>query len=188
MFPDGNKYWGSRIYKWGEMGWKWGGFQMFVVLSLSHQISLGEMMVQRMWWWWKQASSALFLSHQAHFPASTYHSELVGRGAVLEQDVDDVRVPLLRRLVQRRVPVLQAQGGRESTLRWAQHTHTEQGSTPRRSWGTHLRFGVDFCRMLQKEVDDFYVSVVAANVQRSVSHLEWTSAVSKWGYPTRALI
>lgn len=124
MFPDGNKYWGSRIYKWGEMGWKWGGFQMFVVLSLSHQISLGEMMVQRMWWQWKQASSALFLSHQAHFPASTYHSELVGRGAVLEQDVDDVRVPLLRRLVQRRVPVLQAQGGRESTLRWAQHTHT----------------------------------------------------------------
>lgn len=44
------------------------------------------------------------------FQRSTYHSELVGRGAVLEQDVDDVRVPLLCRLVQRRVPVLQAQG------------------------------------------------------------------------------
>lgn len=40
----------------------------------------------------------------------TYHSELVGRRAVLEQDVDDVGVPLLRSLVQRRVPILQAQG------------------------------------------------------------------------------
>lgn len=44
---------------------------------------------------------------------------------------------------------------------------------------THLRFGINFCRMLQEEVHDFYVSVVAANVQRSVSHLERTSAVSK---------
>lgn len=41
--------------------------------------------------------------------------------------------------------------------------------------------------MLQEEVHDFYVSVVAANVQRSVSHLERTSAVSKCEYPTCAL-
>lgn len=39
---------------------------------------------------------------------------------------------------------------------------------------THLRFGIDFCRMLQKEVNNLYVSVVAANVQGSISHLEWT--------------
>lgn len=102
---------------------------------------------------------------------STYHSELVGRGAVLEQDVDDVGVPLLRRLVQRRVPVLQAQGDSKGKAEVGIAQHTQQG-TPRQSWDTHLRFGVDFCRMLQKEVHDFYVSVVAANVQRSVSHLE----------------
>lgn len=40
----------------------------------------------------------------------TYHSELIGRRTVLEQNVDDVGVPLLCSLVQRRVPVLQAQG------------------------------------------------------------------------------
>lgn len=40
----------------------------------------------------------------------TYQGELVGRRAVLEQDVDDVGVPLLRSLVQRCVPVLQGQG------------------------------------------------------------------------------
>lgn len=39
----------------------------------------------------------------------TYHSELVGCRAMLEQDVDDVGVPLLCSLVQRRVPVLQAE-------------------------------------------------------------------------------
>lgn len=44
------------------------------------------------------------------------------------------------------------------------------GSRERRD--THLRFGVNFRRVLQKEVHDFYVSVVAADVQRSVSHLE----------------
>lgn len=40
----------------------------------------------------------------------TYHSELIGRRTVLEQNVDDVGVPLLCSLVQRCVPVLQAQG------------------------------------------------------------------------------
>lgn len=40
----------------------------------------------------------------------TYHSELVGRRTVLEQNIDDVGVPLLRSLVQRCVPVLQVQG------------------------------------------------------------------------------
>lgn len=53
----------------------------------------------------------------------------------------------------------------------AQAASTERARQRRK---THLRFGINFCRMLQKEVNDFYVSVVAANMQRSVSHLEWT--------------
>lgn len=54
-------------------------------------------------------------------------------------------------------------GAQAASAKWA-----------RQRWKTHLRFGINLCRMLQKEVNNFYVSIVAANMQRSVSHLEWT--------------
>lgn len=60
---------------------------------------------------------------------STYHSELVRCRAMLEQDVDDVGVPLLCSLVQRRVPVLQAQGKGEAAL------GTARLSPPQNNWG-----------------------------------------------------
>lgn len=93
-------------------------------------------MAERMWGRWEQASAVLFLSYRKHiftFPLlrcftwggraepkgkamalqcspCTYHGELVGCRAVMEKDVDDVGVPLLRSLVQRRVAVLRAEG------------------------------------------------------------------------------
>lgn len=66
----------------------------------------------------------------------------------------------------------------------AQAASTERARQRRK---THLCFGINFCRMLQKEVNNFYVSVVAADMQRSVSHLEWMYTISKCEYPSRPL-
>lgn len=63
------------------------------------------------------------------FQASTYHSELVGRSAVLEQDVDDVRVALLRCLVQRRVPVLHKRDKGKAAAGTAHSGHTAARGT-----------------------------------------------------------
>jgi len=81
------------------------------------------------------------------WPLWTYHSELVGRRAVLEQDVDDVGVPLLRSLVQRRVPVLQAQGKGKAAAGTAQKPppQSERGRAGKLTFVLALTFA-ECCR------------------------------------------
>lgn len=53
------------------------------------------------------ASVRELLRQQVFLWCLTHHGQLIGRGSVLQQQVDDVGVALLRRLVEGRVAVLQ---------------------------------------------------------------------------------
>ena len=54
-----------------------------------------------------QASGRELLRQQVFPSCLTHHGQLIGRGSVLQQQVDNVGVALLRRLVEGRVAVLQ---------------------------------------------------------------------------------
>lgn len=135
----------------------------------------------------------LFSSPSSHFPCSNTAGARFTQDGMTKQAwaVASQRLPQWARWVPRRagagrwwcgcVPAVQpgaaacthSAGTRKGRGCVGHSTLVTPTERVRQRQKTHLCFGIDFCRMLQKEVNNLYVSVVAANVQRSVSHLEW---------------
>lgn len=107
----------------------------------------------------------------------THGRELVGRGSVVQQQVDDVGVSLLRRLVKGRVVALHKTQPR-SARRLLSHKYTP--ATQRPAYGRYLGLGVDLGLTLQQEVDHLHVAIVTGHMEGAVSQLkedfqEWSA-------------
>lgn len=99
----------------------------------------------------------------------THSCELVGCGSVVQQQVDDVGVSLLRRLVKGRVATLHKTQPR-SARRLMSHKYTPV--TRRPADGRYLGLGVDLGLTLQQEVDHLHVAVVTGHMEGAVSQLK----------------
>lgn len=118
----------------------------------------------------------------------SYHSELIGWCAILEQNIDYMGVSLLSCLMQGGVAILNRKENRKNVKEGSpQHPTNKETKIKRRQiqvyarrMETHLCFGINFCKLLQEEIDYFYVSIVAANMQWSVSHLELNRHKRRW--------
>lgn len=97
----------------------------------------------------------------------SYHSEFIGGGIVLKQDVDYMCMSLLSCLMQWRIPILWKEGGRNDSFPQT----PSMISVDTKEKGVYLCFGINFCRMLEQEINDLDVSIVATHVEWGVSHL-----------------
>lgn len=88
---------------------------------------------------------------------------------MVQQQVDDVGVSLLRRLVKGRVAALHKTRPR-SVCRLMSHKYTRASQRP--ADGRYLGLGVDLGLTLQQEVDHLHVAIVTSHMEGAVSQLK----------------
>lgn len=116
----------------------------------------------------------------------THHCQLIRRGSVLQQKVNDVCVTLLSSLMKRCVSILNKRGFERLKLYFGPPVIRKEFCNKRRlkkcsysashtafceHYFNNLSFGVDFSLVLQEEVHHLHIAIMTGDMQGRICHL-----------------